>query len=316
MKNKTHFFNCFQPEGTFPAEVTDSAVVIGNFDGIHRGHRTVLEFAKTVAQSKGLALYMLTFEPHPYLLFFPDKPLYRLSHHEKKADLAQKAGINGIISLNFTQDFSTQSPDWFINEILLKQLRVKHVIAGYDFHFGKDRSGTPRYLCQQGVQLGFDVNIVNMKADMTGLAVSSTRIREALRKGSLQEANTLLGYHHYLSLHSDMVIRPSTSRSYTKIVCSLAQKEIMPTGIYSIAIKQSTLPFARGYAELSDDQRQLILYLRQPDGFQLAHGDKSQIIFFDFLGTTDKNYSGEEWLANSMNIPTGSNGKPSLPHLE
>ncbi len=155
-----------------------------------------------------------------------------------------------------------------------------------------------------------------MKADMTGLAVSSTRIRESLRKGSLQEANTLLGYHHYLSLHSDMVIRPSTSRSYTKIVCSLAQKEIMPTGIYSIAIKQSTLPFARGYAELSDDQRQLILYLRQPDGFQLAHGDKSQIIFFDFLGTTDKNYSCEEWLANSMNIPTGSNGMSSLPHLE
>ena len=162
MNSNTHFVNCFQPEGPLPDEVTRSAVVIGNFDGIHRGHRTVLEFAKAVAQSKGLALYMLTFEPHPYLLLFPDKPLYRLSQHDKKAHLAQKAGINGIISLNFTEDFSTQSPDWFINEILLRQLKVKHVIAGYDFHFGKDRRGTPEYLCQQGVQLGFDVDIVNI----------------------------------------------------------------------------------------------------------------------------------------------------------
>ena len=283
MKSKIHFVNCYQPEGTLPAEVTQSTVVIGNFDGIHRGHRTVLEFAKAVALSKRLALYMLTFEPHPYRLLFPDKPLYRLSQHDKKAHLAQKAGINGIISLHFTEDFSTQSPDWFINEILLKRLQVKHVIAGYDFHFGKDRSGTPEYLCQQGDQLGFDVDIVNMKADLTGLAVSSTRIREALRKGSLREANTLLGYHHYLSLNSDMVIRPCTPGHYTKAICCLPEKEIMPPGLYSIFIKQSAMLFTRGFAELSHDQQQLTLYIRKPNCFETSHGDETQIIFLDYL---------------------------------
>jgi hypothetical protein len=303
MKNNVQFINYYQPEGLFPAEVTKSAVVIGNFDGIHRGHRAVLEFAKSVAQSKGLSLYLLTFEPHPYRLLFPEQPLYRLSQHDKKAHLAQKVGINGIISLHFTDDFSTQSPDWFINEILLKRLQVKHVIAGYDFHFGKDRAGTPEYLCQRGVQLGFDVDIVNMKADVTGMAVSSTRIREALRKGSLQEANTLLGYHHYLSLSSEMLIRPCSLRHYTKVMCCLSQKEIMPPGLYSIHIKQSTMPYARGFAELNHDQRQLTLYIRQPNRFEISFSDETQIIFLDYLSNALDSTTSEDWLGESLHLP-------------
>jgi len=308
MKNNIQFVNYYQPEGLFPAEVTESAVVIGNFDGIHRGHRAVLEFAKSVAQSKGLSLYLLTFEPHPYRLLFPEQPLYRLSQHDKKAHLAQKAGVNGIISLHFTDDFSTQSPDWFISEILLKRLQVKHVIVGYDFHFGKDRAGTPDYLCQQGSRLGFDVNIVNMKADLTGMAVSSTRIREALRKGSIQVANTLLGYHHYLSLSSEMLIRPCSLRHYTKVSCHLPQKEIMPAGIYSIHLKQSSTPLARGFAELSYDQQQLTLYIRQPNSFEIAFGDETQVMFIDYLSAAVGSSTSEDWLGmNSDHMSRSSN---------
>jgi riboflavin kinase/FMN adenylyltransferase len=315
MKNNSQFINYYQPEGLFPAEVTESAVVIGNFDGIHRGHRAVLEFAKSVAQSKGLSLYLLTFEPHPYRLLFPEQPLYRLSQHDKKAHLAQKAGVNGIISLHFTDDFSTQSPDWFIHEILLKRLQVKHVIVGYDFHFGKDRAGTPDYLSQQGTRLGFDVNIVNMKADVTGMAVSSTRIREALRKGSLQEANTLLGYHHYLSLSSEMLIRPCALRHYTKVSCHLSQKEIMPAGIYSIHLKQSSTPFAQGFAELSHDQQQLTLYVRQPNQFETAFNDETQIMFIDYLSAAVGSSTSEDWLGIASDHMSRSSHEPYVDYV-
>ena len=193
------FIELYQPTPPFAEALRGGVVAIGNFDGMHRGHQAVLEDAIIEAKEAGLKAVMLTFEPHPRSLFRPDQPVFRLTPHIEKAHVARALGMDGMISMPFTRDFANQSPERFICDILKDELGARKVISGYDFHFGKDRAGTPDYLRERGENCGFDVTIVDMKTDRSGDAVSSTRIRQALEDGAIETANRLLGYHHFFS---------------------------------------------------------------------------------------------------------------------
>ncbi|PLW75074.1 bifunctional riboflavin kinase/FAD synthetase [Cohaesibacter celericrescens] len=193
------FIDMHHPLLPLPEALRGGVVAIGNFDGMHRGHQAVLEDALQEAHAAGLKAIMLTFEPHPRSVFRPDQPVFRLTPHVEKAKLARVLGLDGMISLGFNSEFAAQSPDRFISEMLVSGLAAQKVISGYDFHFGKDRAGTPDYLKAQGAAHGFGVTIVDMKADRTGDAVSSTRIRQALEDGAIGPANKLLGYRHFFS---------------------------------------------------------------------------------------------------------------------
>lgn len=194
-----NFIELFHPQLPLPQSLRGGVVAIGNFDGMHRGHQAVLEDAMLEARTSGLQAVMLTFEPHPRTVFRPDQPVFRLTPHCEKAKVAKALGLDGMISLAFTREFSGQSPDRFITDMLLDGLGAQKVISGYDFHFGKDRAGTPDYLRDQGEDRGFGVTIVDMKADRSGDAVSSTRVRQALEDGAVETANHLLGYRHFFS---------------------------------------------------------------------------------------------------------------------
>ena len=193
------FIDIHHPQQPLPAHLRGSVVAIGNFDGMHRGHQAVLEDAMMEAKKAGLKAIMLTFEPHPRSLFRPDHPVFRLTPHAEKAKLARALGLDGMVSLAFTDAFSNQSPDRFIQDMLVDGLDAQKVISGYDFHFGKNRAGTPDYLKEQGKARDFGVTIVDMKADRSGDAVSSTRIRQALEDGAVDTANRLLGYRHFFT---------------------------------------------------------------------------------------------------------------------
>jgi riboflavin kinase/FMN adenylyltransferase len=176
-----------------PAAWRGGVVAIGNFDGVHRGHRAVLDAACAEAKTRGVATIMLTFEPHPRA-FFSGRPIFRLTPAPLKAALAAALGLDGTLILSFDRALAERSAEDFVREMLVERLGIAAAVTGYDFQFGKARRGTPEFLREEGGRNGFAVRIVGaLEAD--GEAVSSTRIRAALAEADVSAANRLLGWH-------------------------------------------------------------------------------------------------------------------------
>ncbi|WP_319531048.1 bifunctional riboflavin kinase/FAD synthetase [uncultured Cohaesibacter sp.] len=242
------FLELFQPTEPLPDALRGSVVAIGNFDGMHRGHQAVLEDAMQEARSSGLKAVMLTFEPHPRSVFRPDSPVFRLTPHAEKAHIAKAIGLDAMISLAFTPEFSSQSPDRFIEDMLLGTFGARKVISGYDFHFGKDRAGTPEFLRAQGLARGFGVTIVDMKADRSGDAVSSTRIRQALEDGALNPANRLLGYRHFFTgtvVHGE---KNGRKLGYPTANMRLPENSRLCEGVYAVKLVRADGTLHNGVA--------------------------------------------------------------------
>ena len=135
----------------------------------------------------------LSFEPHPRSLFRPDEPLFRLTPPALKARLLQKAGLDALVTLTFDRALAGMTAEEFLEELVVRRLGAHAVAVGYDFHFGKDRRGTPEFLVQHGRALGLDIAIVAPTRE-SGEAVSSSAIRRALAAGDITRANRLLGH--------------------------------------------------------------------------------------------------------------------------
>jgi len=184
----------------------DGAVLaIGNFDGVHRGHRAVIAAALARAQALSRPAAALTFEPHPRIFFRPDAPLFRLTDERAKLRLLAATGLDGAIVLRFDAALSGLSAHEFITRILVTRFAVAGVAIGFDFHFGLNRAGSPDYLAAEGAKLGFAVDVVPRFED-AGRPVRSGPIRAALAAGEIAEANALLGYPWFVSakvVHGD-----------------------------------------------------------------------------------------------------------------
>jgi riboflavin kinase/FMN adenylyltransferase len=167
-------------------------VAIGNFDGMHRGHQAVLRAALTEAEHLRSPAVLVTFEPHPRA-FFSGRPLFRLTPAPLKAALAATLGFAGILTVPFDRARADQSPEDFVREVLIDRLAIRAAVAGYDFHFGKARRGTPQFLSEQGLLNDFSVTLVDAIKEGSE-AISATRIRAALAKGDVPDANLLLGW--------------------------------------------------------------------------------------------------------------------------
>lgn len=184
-----------------PAGLEEAVVAIGNFDGLHRGHRGVIARARARADRLGRPCALLTFEPHPADVFAGAPVIFRLTPPDAKAAQAERLGLDGMIILTFDPAFARQSPEVFTADILARRLGVAAAVAGYDFRFGAGRAGGPDFLKSEGARLGFAVEIVDRIAqDEAGslAAVSSTATRAALAAGDVETARTLLGHPYFV----------------------------------------------------------------------------------------------------------------------
>lgn len=182
---------------TAPPGLAGAVVAIGNFDGVHRGHIAVIERAEALAHRLGRPCAVLTFEPHPSDYFRGPNTIFRLTPLEAKARIFKRLGLEGMIVISFDAALARLPAEDFVAEILLRRLGVRAVVAGYDFHFGAGRTGTPAFLKEAGARHGFEVEIVaRIAADSADEreAASSTATRAALEAGDVERAAHLLGH--------------------------------------------------------------------------------------------------------------------------
>lgn len=178
---------------TPPADIIKGAVVaMGNFDGVHLGHRAVIEAAVEMGKSHGRPALALTFEPHPRRFFSPNTPQFRLTDERAKLRLLAGTGLQGAVVMTFDKGRAQTSAQDFIHHELIGRLGVAGIAVGYDFHFGKGRVGSPTLLASEAPKLGIEVD-VQPHVDIDERPVSSTAIREALAEGQVAEATAMLG---------------------------------------------------------------------------------------------------------------------------
>ncbi|SCW71627.1 bifunctional riboflavin kinase/FAD synthetase [Ancylobacter rudongensis] len=187
-----HPFPVLRMDDALPAALAAPVVAIGNFDGVHRGHRAVIGTAIDQARSLGKPALAVTFEPHPRAFFRPSEPIFRLTPEPMKLRRLAATGLDGAVVLAFDAALAARDAESFVADILVGQLGVSMVVAGYDFHFGKGRGGSPLFLREAGKQHGFGVEIVPPLLD-EGAQISSSVIRAALAQGRVEQAAHMLG---------------------------------------------------------------------------------------------------------------------------
>lgn len=175
-----------------PIDIVRPVIAIGNFDGVHRGHVTLIN--KVVEESKNIdgTPSVLTFYPHPLTVINPYLQIEQITPLNDKLELLKSLGIKSVILIKFDDQFSNMTGEEFVKEILVKKISVKKVVVGYDFSFGKNKSGNTELLKKLGIELGFDVFVMEPLKDKDRI-ISSTKIRGFIKEGLINEANNFLG---------------------------------------------------------------------------------------------------------------------------
>jgi riboflavin kinase / FMN adenylyltransferase len=220
---------------------TDTAVTIGVFDGVHIGHRRVISDLIELAASSGSRAGVITFDPHPLAILAPDRAPLMLTSVEQRIEQFREIGVDIAGVLNFP-DIRHMTADEFCESVIHRALRARHVVVGEDFRFGRDRGGDVTLLAREGERLGFQVVVVDMFGDLDGV-VSSTRIRQLLGEGLVEEAAALLGRPYELA---GMVVegdkRGRTIGFPTANIAVTPDRQLPGRGVYA------------GYATVGDDE--------------------------------------------------------------
>ncbi|KQP92720.1 riboflavin biosynthesis protein RibF [Methylobacterium sp. Leaf113] len=230
------FTICREDEPVPPA-IAGAIAAIGNFDGVHLGHRALIAAVRETAQAASRPAVALTFEPHPRAYFAPHLPMFRLTDALAKEIVFAHLGLDGLIVRRFDATLAGTGARDFVEELLVRDLGVSGVVIGHDFHFGRGREGTPAVLADLCTQAGLTCRIISPVALSAGAEpVSSSAIRAALAEGAVAQANALLGYRWFVSgevRHGDKRGRtlgyPTANVALTD--CGLAH------GIYAVRVR-------------------------------------------------------------------------------
>jgi riboflavin kinase/FMN adenylyltransferase len=217
-----------------PAAARGATLAIGNFDGVHRGHQALLARAQAQAKTLRGPAGVIVFEPHPRELFQPDRPHFRLTPLPEKLRLLEASGLDLTVVLDFDHRLASLSADDFIERILVAGLGVRHVVIGYDFHFGKGRTGTPETMQKAGREMGFGVSIIEQVGG--GEIFSSSAIRAELAQGDVRGAAEMLGHWWRVTGTVTGGAKRGTGLGYPTANILLASGTTLAHGIYAVRV--------------------------------------------------------------------------------
>jgi riboflavin kinase / FMN adenylyltransferase len=213
-----------------------ASVAMGNFDGVHRGHQSVIDLARADAP-----LGIITFEPHPRQFFAPHSPAFRLMNAEARANRLSRLGVEHLYQLPFDATLASLTPDAFVTKVLHEGLGISHVVVGADFCFGKGRAGTAQDLATLCAEKGIRTTIAPLVAD-NGTEISSTNIRRALTEGRPRDAAAMLGHWHRIEgavLHGE---KRGRELGYPTANMSVDGLHLPKLGVYAVLVDILTGP--------------------------------------------------------------------------
>ncbi len=218
-----------------PDDAKGAAVALGNFDGVHLGHQSVLALARAAAADLAAPLGVVTFEPHPRSFFQPDGPSFRLMSADARAHRFDKLDVEQLYELPFGKALASMSAENFVRNVLRSGLGVRHVVVGADFRFGNKRTGDVDLLQKMGLTHGFGVTIAPLINDSLG-DYSSTAIRTALREGRPEDAARILGHWHRIEAKVEHGEKRGHKLGFPTANLPLAGLHLPKFGVYAVMV--------------------------------------------------------------------------------
>jgi riboflavin kinase/FMN adenylyltransferase len=285
--------------------IKNAVVTTGSFDGVHMGHQVILKKLNEIAKQENGESVLITFYPHPRKVLYPDtegKDLLMINTRKEKIQLLEKAGLNHLIFVEFTKEFSETTAAEFVEEYLIKKLHTRKIVTGENHHFGKNRDGDIEELKELGKLNNFQVELIPHQ-DIQNVDVSSTLIRESIIRGKIEKANVYLTHPYFIigrfTQGSSMYKRMGYITS--RIEINEKYKLLPPCGSYNIDVINNGIA-QKGIALISTctnslSESILDVYFKKP--IQSNHFDKDiTVLFKNELNVQDQEKKGS--LLNSI----------------
>ncbi len=288
-------FRSFEEASAIPSPV----VTTGIFDGVHIGHKVILHRLKKLAEFYGGESVLITFHPHPRTVIHPDtsgKDLKLISSQEEKIELLRKAGLDNVIIIDFTKEFSQITGEEFVSRYLCDILHARVIVVGRNHHFGNNKEGDYRHLWQWREKYRFEAEEIPMQ-EVQHETVSSTRIRQALTQGYIQRANAYLD-HYYIVIgvpeESERIWSPEMP--FLKLPVCENTKLLPPPGLYAVTCAGDAF-YSKGMAFLADntgDDRNIYIHFCSYD--KDIPGKRTTLFFHKRLESFSQEASPEVFL--------------------
>lgn len=279
----------------------ESIVTVGVFDGLHIGHQAVLQQVLSQAETFNLASFVLTFDPPPLAFLAPERCPPALTTLAKKIEILEQLGVDAVVFARFDAYLQQMSPNTFVQQVLLQRLQARQVIVGYDWQFGKGRSGNAEALKELGDKYRFDVMIVG-PVQFHGKPVHSTRVREAIANSNLDLASELLGRRY--SITGEVVKGEGRGRQigFPTANIDAGNQMVPPSGVYAVQVKLEGCMFA-GVLNMgtrptfNGEKFQIETHLF--DFEKIIYGKKIEISFIEKI-RAERRFPNPEMLVNQI----------------
>lgn len=298
--------NVFRDLNQLP-EFKNAVITIGSFDGVHRGHQRIIEKINHLARSIEGESVVITFHPHPRLIVYPkDASLQLLCTTEEKIQLLEKYGVDNVVVVPFTVEFSQLSADEYIEKFLVDKFHPKYIVIGYDHRFGLNRQGDINYLRWYGSSDGYEVLEI-ARQEVDEIAVSSTKIRNALNNGEVKTAELLLGHPYTLTgkvVHGQKIGGPM---GFPTANLELTEKEKLspPDGIYAVVVRVRKLTYGGmlyiGKRPTLKGAQHRTIEVNIFDFEEDIYGDEVQLDLIGFI-RFDQRFDSLEDLRNQLSV--------------
>lgn len=253
--------------------IKNAVVTTGSFDGVHIGHKTILNRLKKLAEKENGESVLITFDPHPRQVLYPEnagKELKLINSQEEKLELLREAGLDNVIIVNFTIGFSKITSEEFVRNYLHKRLNARVIVAGFNHHFGFNKEGNYKQLWEWREKYNFEAEEIP-EQEVQHETVSSTKIRQAISEGYIQRANAYLD-HYYIIMGKAEHFRPevaTVSIPLLRVMITEVYKLLPAPGIYAVSA-ESGFSHSKGMVIInhkSDGRKEVLLHVFNASGF-------------------------------------------------